>query len=242
MAKRFPRDQRRATEDILNDCTRVTLAQSAIYSYPRGGTDVTGPSIRLAEVIFQRWGNMQAGLRELERKPGSSVMQAFCWDLETNAREELVFEVPHIRVSRTGRQDLTDPRDIYETIANQGARRRRACILAMIPGDVVEMAVEACEKTQATKVDIKADVPALIKSFEEFKVTLPMLEAHLGRSMDAVRPAQVIRLRSIYRSLKEGMSDVNTWFHAPKEEKAEENPFPLNTAEKVNQQLGKEKK
>lgn len=41
---------------ILKSCTRETLAQSAVYSYPRGGQSVEGPSIRLAETLAQEWG------------------------------------------------------------------------------------------------------------------------------------------------------------------------------------------
>lgn len=43
---------------------------------------------------------------------------------------------------------LTDSRDIYEATANFGARRMRACILGVIPGDVVDMAVNECKETQ----------------------------------------------------------------------------------------------
>jgi hypothetical protein len=34
MAKRFPRDQRASTDRILQACTRVSLAEAAIYSFP----------------------------------------------------------------------------------------------------------------------------------------------------------------------------------------------------------------
>ena len=47
----------------------------------------------------------------------------------------------------------TDPRDIYEMVANQGARRLRACILGIIPGDVVGASVEECQKTLTTGND-----------------------------------------------------------------------------------------
>jgi hypothetical protein len=51
-----------------------------------------------------------------------------------NTRQVKVFKVPHTRYSRDkGNTRLTDERDIYEMIANQGARRLRACILGVIP-------------------------------------------------------------------------------------------------------------
>ena len=49
--------------------THLAVAENAVYSYPRGNTTVTGPTIRLAEMIVQAMGNMDCGTVELERKP-----------------------------------------------------------------------------------------------------------------------------------------------------------------------------
>ena len=49
MAKRFPRDEQRALEKILDGCKYVGLAEVAQYAYPRGGEMVEGPSIHLAK-------------------------------------------------------------------------------------------------------------------------------------------------------------------------------------------------
>ena len=109
---------------ILDACKRKSVADSAEYAYPRGGTLVTGPSIRLAEVIAQNYQNLAFGVRELSNKNGESLVQSYCFDLETNVRSEKVFTVPHIRYSKKkGNVKLTDPRDIYEMVANQAARR-----------------------------------------------------------------------------------------------------------------------
>ena len=78
------------------------LAQSAVYSYARGGSSVTGPSIRLAEMLAQNWGNIQYGIRELSSENGESTVEAFAWDVETNTRQTKVFQVPHIRYTRNG--------------------------------------------------------------------------------------------------------------------------------------------
>jgi ABC-type hemin transport system ATPase subunit len=112
IAQRFPRDERRAMDRILNACTRKTLAETALYSYNRGGQEVTGPSIRLAEVLAQAWGNIQSGVRELEQTDEDSVVEVFAWDLETNTRDAKVFRVPHVRHTQAGAKKLTDPRDI----------------------------------------------------------------------------------------------------------------------------------
>ena len=71
MAKKFPRDEYDAMERIKRTCQRATLAEQAIYSYPRGGQTVMGPSIRLAEALAQNWGNIDYGVIELEQKNGA---------------------------------------------------------------------------------------------------------------------------------------------------------------------------
>ena len=100
IAKKFPRDPISAMDRILNACTRQTLAEGALYSYPRGGVEVIGPSIRLAEAIAQEWGNVQFGIRELEQNDKESIVEAFAWDIERNTRQIKTFTVPHVRFTK----------------------------------------------------------------------------------------------------------------------------------------------
>ena len=135
MAKKFPRDIFLSEKRILEACSRKGLAELAFYSYPRGGKQVCGPSIRMAEMLAQNWGNMDSGVIELEQRDGESTVMAYAWDLETNTRDTKIFTVKHEYKAKEQIKKLTDPRDIYEYVANQGARRKRACILSIIPGD-----------------------------------------------------------------------------------------------------------
>ena len=213
MAKMCPRDIVAARDRILNACTRPKLAETACYTYTRGGTEVTGPSIRLAEMLAQNWGNMTFGVRELEQRNGESTCEAFAWDMETNARQTKVFQVRHIRHTRQGDKALTDPRDIYELVANNGARRLRACILGVIPGDIVEEAVQACDLTLKTKFKVTPErIKALTEKFAEYKVTTEQIENRIQRRIQAMEPAQMASLGKIYNSLKDGMSKPEDWF------------------------------
>ena len=218
LAKRFPRDQRQAADNIMVACQRPGLAESALYSYSRGGSDITGPSIRLAECIAQAWGNMQFGLRELEQRNGESTIQAFAWDVENNTRREVVFQVAHTRHTKKGVTTLTDPRDIYEMVANQGSRRLRSCILAVVPGDVVEMAVKQSEDTLTAKADTSPEaLKKLVTVFEPYKVTREMIEKKIARRLEAITAAQIVNLRKVYNSLKDGMSKPSDWFEGAEE-------------------------
>lgn len=208
VAKRFPRDEVLAMDRILKACQRVSLAQAAVYEYPRGGETVTGPSIRLAEALAQNWGNVDFGVIELEQRPGESQVMAYAWDLETNTRQSKVFTVPHVRQTKSGSYPLKDPRDIYEMVANQGARRMRACILGVIPGDVVDAAITQCDKTlkASNKLPLEERITNMCEAFQnDFQITADALEKYIGRKAQAFSETDVIRLGKVYRSLKDGV-------------------------------------
>ena len=233
IAKRFPRNESESYSRIMTACQRARLAEQAMYEYPRGGTKVVGPSIRLAEMLAQNWGNIDYGIMELEQKNGESQVMAYAWDLETNTRQSKIFTVPHVRGTKKGNIPLTDPRDIYELIANQGARRVRACILGIIPGDVQEAAIEQCNRTleQGTGskpiIDIVREVASIFQN--EFSVPLDAIEAYIGCKAEAFTMNDLIKLKRIYRSLKDGMAKREDFFQLSKNENSDagvvENPF-----------------
>lgn len=213
-AKKFPRDEVDAMNRIKATCQRPTLAEQAIYTYPRGGQKVTGPSIRLAEAIAQSWGNIDAGVIELGNNNGKSEMMAYAWDLETNTRVTKTFSVEHKRDTKQGRKNLTDGRDIYEATANFAARRMRACILSVVPGDIVEMAVAESRKTiaDADKRPVEEILDSLLKSFKEIDVTKEQLEKYIGKQLTGALKEDLVDLRGIYKAIKDGQSKVTDFF------------------------------
>jgi hypothetical protein len=110
---------------------------------------------------------------------------------------------------------LTDERDIYELIANSAQRRKRACLIAVIPSDVIEAAVEQCEETLTANVDTSvAGLKKMLTAFAEFQVTQAQIEARIQCRLEAISPGQVAQLSKIYTSLKDGMSVPSQWFRA----------------------------
>lgn len=223
IAQRCPRDQRAALDRILMACGRPTLAERAVYSYPRGGTDVTGPSIRLAEAIAQQWGNFKSGFRILSSNDKESIVETYAWDMETNTKSERVFNVSHERHTKSSVKLLTDPRDIYEKVANEASRRVRSCILAIIPGDIVEEAMRVCNETLRNSTPVtKESVKSLMDAFAEFKVTPQMIEKRLGRNILNITSQNIVGLKNVYQSLRDGFGEASDFFTI--EEKPEEQP------------------
>ncbi len=218
MAKQYPRDTFQSWQRIKEACSRKSLAEVASYEYPRGGEKVSGPSIRLAEVLAQNWGNMTYGVTELEQNAGESTCMAYAWDLETNVRAEKTFTVKHERKARGRIKKLNDPRDVYEMVANLGARRQRACILAVIPKDITDAAVEECEKTLMgdNKEPIADRLKKMLDKFSEFGVTQEMIEKKQGYRFESFTEKDVLSLGKIYNSIKDGMGKREDYFEVEK--------------------------
>lgn len=213
VARSMPRDRIAVMDLILQDCTETTLAEEAEYEFSRGGTKITGPSIRLLETVARRWGNMECGVKELSRNNGYSECEAFAWDMETGFRDTKSFQVKHWRDTKTGGYQLTDERDIYELIANSAARRKRACMEAVIPTVVVRAAADQCQVTLKTKIDITPEFTAgMLSKFADLGVTKEMVEKRIQRHIDALTPGLAIQLRRIYNSIRDGMSNAAEWF------------------------------
>ncbi len=218
IAKRFPRDQYAAIYRIKATCQRPSLAEQAIYRYPRGGQSVSGPSIRLAEAIAQNWGNIDCGIIELNNRDGRSEMMAYAWDLETNTRVTKTFSVEHKRDKKVNgkmtRVDLEDGRDIYEATANFGARRMRACILSVVPGDVVDLAVEECKRTVADKDSrpVAEILTELLKAFKAINVTKAQLETYFDKQLPLMTKEELVDLRAVYKAIKDGQSKPSDYF------------------------------
>jgi len=248
MAKKFPRDQFAAYNRIMEACKRKSLAEVAQYEFPRGGEKVTGPSIRLAEVLAQNWGNISTGIIELEQNYGESKVMAFAWDLETNYREERIFTVKHERKAKGVIKKLDDPRDIYELVANLGARRKRSCILAVIPKDIVEAAEAQCEETLKKNNAGKPLVDRIRDMFAKFQadfgVTKDMIEEYIGCRAEAFTERDILKLGRVYNSLRDGMAKREDFFNikatSPEPEKAEAIKKDL-TGEEKTQETGADK-
>lgn len=218
LARANPRDEQRALDRIINACSRPTLAELGTYLYTRGGQEISGPSIRLAETVAQSWGNIQFGFRELSRglDPDGvtySEVEAFAWDVEHNSRRPVSFRVRHWRDTKKGGYKLTDERDIYELVANQAQRRVRSCITAIIPGDIFDSAVRQCDLTLKTKIEVTPDlIKSLVEKFDGLGVSRLMIEKRIQRNMDSITPAQVAGLGKVFNAIRDGVAVVSDYF------------------------------
>lgn len=237
IAKKFPRNEDTAIEKITRACRRRTLAESALYQYNRGDTQVEGASIRLAEQIITAWGNCQYGVQEIftDSEKKETTYEAFAWDVENNIRVSKKFTVKHARYTKADRLKwVEDPRDVYEVVMSHGARRLRSCILAIVPEDIVEMAVEVCKETlikSAGDVPKEKRIAAMVEAFKAYNVTKSMIEKKYQCNVDSLSELLLVKLRSIFQSLKDGYGTVESFFEV-------ETPQQSSGAAGINNLIG----
>lgn len=216
IAKRFPRDEVAAYNRVAQACQRKGIAEKAFYSYSRGGGTVSGPTIRFAEELARCWGNIDYGIKELSQDNGKSEMQAYAWDLETNAQSVQNFTNPHIREVGGKAKVLTSQRDIYEINANMGARRLRSRILAILPNDLVDMAIAECKKTLAgnNEEPLIDRVKKMVVAFAKYGVTQEQIEKRLNHKIETMTSDDFIDFTGIYNAIKNGESKAADWFES----------------------------
>lgn len=211
-----PRDRASALTEMREVCGIMGLAERAFFRVPRGGQQVNGESIHLARELARIWGNINYGVKELVRDDikGQSELLAFSWDLQTNARSEIVFIVPHTRGQ--GKR-LTGTQEIYENNASFAGRRLRETIFAVLPVWFKDEAAQLCHKTLegGGGKPLIQRVADMRTAFEGMGITAAQLETKRGRKMADFLPEDVAALGVIYRSIKQ--SEVTIADEFPKE-------------------------
>lgn len=220
VAQQCPRQITNAIAEMRQSCQQQGLAERAFYRYPKGGQTVTGASVHLARELARCWGNVQYGLIELRRDDeyGQSEMQAFAWDVQTNSRNSSTFIVQHRRDTKQGTKPVTDMREIYELNTNNGARRVREAIFAILPPWFVEEAKELCNKTlkDGGGKPLNIRVADAIKAFEGIGVTAGQIETKLGRPSGQWTEHDVAQLIVTFKSIQRGEVTAEDEFPQPK--------------------------
>lgn len=217
IAQDSPRSVPRALAEMRETCGQKALAERAFFRFPRGGEQVSGPSITMARELARVWGNISYGVTELRRDDDAHVseMMAYAWDVQTNARSSSIFIVPHERDTKRGRKKLTELRDIYENNSNQGARRVREAIFAVLPAWLVEEAKDVADKAlrEGGGVPLGTRIANAIKSFDALGISEARIEQKFGgRKADQWTDYDVAALSVIYQSVQRGEVSLDDEF------------------------------
>lgn len=214
LARRFPRNEDSAFAQLMKSCDRSSFAETAEYSFPRGGKPVTGASVNLAREAARVWGNIRYGLNILRDDEDSRQIEGWAWDLETNTKVTAQDDFRKLiqRKQKGGKTEWVRPdeRDLRELTNRRGAILVRNCILQLLPSDLIEDARGKASETlkAGAKRDPEAARKKVILAFAELNVTPEMLEGLLHHPLAQCSPEEIANLRKIYQSIRDGNS---TW-------------------------------
>jgi len=84
-AKKYPRSIQKFKDKVHELATLdESTAEACYYSLPRGGKAITGPSIRLAEIVASSYQNLRMASRVIGIEDKVVVCEGACHDLENN--------------------------------------------------------------------------------------------------------------------------------------------------------------
>lgn len=210
VALRFPRNEDRAFARLMRACQRTSFAEDVSYSFPRGGSDVTGPSVYLAREAARVWGNIRHAADIIADSEDSRTIEGWAWDLETNTKVSAQDTFKKLIFRKKGGWIKPDERDLRELTNRRAAILKRNCILEILPKDLIEDAQGIAAETLKVKAEQDPDGARkkILLAFNSINITADMLEQKLGHPLSQSSPAEIGELRRIYKSIADGNS---TW-------------------------------
>lgn len=223
-AKAYPRNIKRA---IDNSIAIVTMdketAATCTYAVPRGGKPITGPSVHLAKILAQNWGNLRVETKVIGIDFKHVTSQAVCFDLENNLAIKV--EVKRSIMTKTGRMS-DDMITVTGNAANAIALRN--AVLSVIPKAIVDKVYGEAKSKITGDVSDKSKLLARRKQvIDGLKDTYSLTEAEI---LGAVGKAAIEHLTSddlvvligIGTAIKDGDTDIETAFRKAKTQQDKE--------------------
>lgn len=213
-AKQYPRSISAFRDECLSCATLdEETAVSCIYTLPRGAKNITGPSVRMAELVASSWGNLRVQTRLIAIDNESVTVQSACHDLEKN-----------IAVSVEARRRITDSRGkrynedmVNVTIAAAHSVAYRNAVMRVIPRAIWKPIEDACRKLIAgDEKSLGERRQKAVAFFEGQKVSLKRILARIEReSIEEVTLDDVVVLRGIATAIQEGATTLQEAFPEP---------------------------
>ncbi|MCP1852871.1 hypothetical protein J2R80_006694 [Bradyrhizobium sp. USDA 4541] len=242
-AKMYPRNVSRAIGNIKSLATldEETAAES-LYALVRkkkqqnrGGGDSTdtanaaieGPSIRLAEIAAQCWGNcrIEAHVVTVNKKDKYVEAVGTFHDLETNMASTATVRR---RISTSSGNLFSE--DMITVTGNAACSiAKRNAILAGIPRGVYRPAYHAAREVVAgTTATLSQNRDKAIKAFATYGVTPDQIFEALDVNGEAdIRLEHIATLRGMFMSIKNGEATVEEMFAKEKPSQADPDYNPL---------------
>jgi hypothetical protein len=193
-------------------CYNEQAAENCIYSLPRAGKAIIGPSVSFANIVAQAWGNCTDGARitYIDRKEKVVIAEGGFHDLETNRKT--VLPVQRRIVDKAGRI-FNDDMILVTAMAATSIARRNA-ILNAIPRAIWFPIYERCLQIVRGDVETFSErKDKALKAFAQFGVKPEQVYMVLGLKGEADLTLEHLpTLRGMYSALRNQESTVEEMF------------------------------
>ena len=211
-AKAYPRNILRVKNNVVALSTMdKKTAESCSYALPRGGKPITGPSVHLARILAQQYGNMRAEAKVVEITDKQVVSRGTAWDLESNYA--VAFEVRRSIMDKYGKRYSEDMITVTGNAANAIAYRN--AVLAVIPKGITDAAYNAAQDLITGDLSDEVKLVARRKKAldfyrDEYGIKESEVLKMLGKqSVSQIKADQIKILISTEQALKDGDTTVD---------------------------------
>lgn len=213
-AKAYPRNIKRATDNALAIVTMDTeTAKTCNYSLPRGGRSISGPSVHLAKILAQVWGNLRVDAKVVNIDATHVTSESVCFDLENNLA--IKTQVKRSIVGRQGRYN-DDMITVTGNASNSIALRN--AVLSVIPRAIVDKVYNAAKQTITGDVSDKTKLIAKRKQVidglkDTYGVTEKDILGAIGKAaIDHIDADDLVVLIGIGQAIRDGDTTIEFAF------------------------------
>lgn len=211
-AKQYPRSISRCANNAVAIATMdKDTAQSCGYALPRGGKPITGPSVHLAKIIAQQYGNLRAEAKVVEITDKQVVSRGTAWDLENNYA--VSFEVRRSIIGRNGNRFSDDMITVTGNAANSIAYRN--AIFGIVPKSITDKAYKAAQHLITGDLSdeeklIKRRDGAIKHFIDTYGITEEEVIKLCGKhTVNQIQADEIALLLGFAQSLKDGDTTVD---------------------------------
>jgi len=215
-AKRYPRDLTRMRNNSIAIVTMdKKTAEACRYALPRGGKTISGPSVHMARIMAQQYGNLRVTAAVKMTTDKEIISEAVAFDLETNYAVKV--EV-HRRITKKDGGRFDDDMVMVAGNATNAIALRQA-ILNVIPKSITDSVYNAAlEKITGDLSDENKLIARRNEIFQKMQDSYKVKEDQILqvlnlKSINQVKAEQISDLIAIGQAIKDGDTTIEEVFY-----------------------------
>lgn len=215
-ARRFPRRRdREISDEIMGRATlNEEIASECMYTLSRGAKEITGPSIRFAEIVRASFGNIRVATRFVridaeDRDRAAVIVEAAAMDTQTNNAEIIPVRRSIMSSGKNNQKPRMYSADmIAQTVSAAVSIARRNAILAVVPKAVwIEAYQRVIRVLQGDAATLGKRRQDIVTAFGRVGADPAKVFAALGvKSIDDITIEHMPALVGMMTAIKEGES------------------------------------